>query len=128
REDNGPLSEEINRCGFLMTIATSQAQPSLNLAQAVLLVAYELSAVCINNTPARRPPGLVPQVQLNLLYDRIAETLNNLGLVNRGSEDLKSYIARNIAHLIGRYGLTHWEVNMLHGICTAINHKCKPSG
>ncbi|MBV6341204.1 RNA methyltransferase [Candidatus Magnetobacterium casense] len=127
REDKGLLSEEINRCGFLMTIATSHAQPSLNLAQAVLIVAYELSPVCRNNHCARTPK-LVPQEHLNHLYDRIAEVLRNLDISMRGSEDLESDIVRNIRHLVGRYGLTHWEVDMLHGICSAINNKCKRSG
>ncbi|MBF0537108.1 MAG: RNA methyltransferase [Nitrospirae bacterium] len=124
REDNGLLSTEINQCGSLMTIATSREQPSLNLAQAVLLVAYELS--CGDDTLQRHPvTELVPQVQLNRLYDRIEEALRGLDLDMRGSEDLESDIIRNVRHLIGRYGLTHWEVDMLHGICSAINRKCK---
>ena len=42
REDRGLFNEEVEECGFLITIPTGKEQPSLNLAQAVLIVAYEL--------------------------------------------------------------------------------------
>ena len=35
--------EEIEQCEFLMTIPSNRLQPSLNLAHAVLITAYELS-------------------------------------------------------------------------------------
>src|SRR4030066_1603224 len=43
RENKGLFNEEADECGFLITIPTSDEQPSLNLSQAVLLIAYELS-------------------------------------------------------------------------------------
>ena len=39
REDRGLTNEEVEECGFLINIPTSEDAPSLNLAQAVLLVA-----------------------------------------------------------------------------------------
>ena len=42
REDKGLSNEEVERCGLLLNIPTSKKQPSLNLSQAVLIVAYEL--------------------------------------------------------------------------------------
>jgi TrmH family RNA methyltransferase len=42
REDAGLTNEELDRCDLLLTIPTDPAHPSLNLAQAVLLIAYEL--------------------------------------------------------------------------------------
>lgn len=42
REDRGLANEELDRCDRLLTVPTDPAFASLNLAQAVLLVSYEL--------------------------------------------------------------------------------------
>src|SRR5512139_1523822 len=42
REDRGLFNEETGECGLLLTIPASREQPSLNLSQAVMIVAYEL--------------------------------------------------------------------------------------
>jgi TrmH family RNA methyltransferase len=42
REDAGLTNTELDRCDLLLTIPTDPAHPSLNLAQAVLVIAYEL--------------------------------------------------------------------------------------
>ncbi len=42
REDNGLPNEALDACHALLTIPTNPANPSLNLAQAALIVAYEL--------------------------------------------------------------------------------------
>lgn len=42
REDKGLLTEEVDRCDRVITIPTNPKHSSLNLAQAVLLVVYEL--------------------------------------------------------------------------------------
>ncbi|MBI4682236.1 MAG: RNA methyltransferase [Nitrospirae bacterium] len=52
REDRGLYNNEIEECGFLMTIPVSRKHPSLNLAQAVMIVAYELSKAGIRGKKA----------------------------------------------------------------------------
>jgi len=42
REAKGLLNEEVDECGLLLTIPTSKEHRSLNLSQAVIIVAYEL--------------------------------------------------------------------------------------
>src|SRR5690606_10002474 len=42
REDTGLLNEELDRCDRLLVVPTSDLNSSLNLAQAVLIVGYEL--------------------------------------------------------------------------------------
>jgi tRNA C32,U32 (ribose-2'-O)-methylase TrmJ len=32
---------------------------------------------------------------------------------------------RNLKHLIGRAGLTEWELKMIHGLCTQVEKKIK---
>ncbi len=120
RENNGLFKDEISECGYMMSIPTDRNHPSLNLAQAVLIMAYEISQYSIGENPR---PKLATQYELHELYKTIQETLGLLDYGLRGSEDLESGMMRNIKHMIGRYGLTEWEVNMLHGICSRIEKK-----
>lgn len=61
REDSGLTRDEVEQCQQAVTVQTSQALGSLNLAQAVLLFLYELSSA---------PPG----ISATRAYPRHAET------------------------------------------------------
>lgn len=121
REDRGLFNNEIEECGFLITIPTDSSSPSLNLAQAVLLVAYELC----RDVDSIEMPALVAHEELDVLYERLKETLKALDYIPRGDRDLERKIMRNLKHLIGRSGLTDWELRMLHGICSQVEKKIR---
>lgn len=123
REDKGLSNEEVEECGLLITIPTDKSSPSLNLAQAVLLVAYELN----RGIETEVMPNLVRHEELEVLYNRIKETLKALEYIPRGNRNLERKIIRNLKHFIGRAGLTGWEMRMLHGICTQVEKKIRPS-
>jgi len=119
REDKGLNNREVEECGFLITIPSEPSSPSLNLAQSVLLVAYELS----QKTYKADAPELVTHEQLRQLYAHIESTLKLLDYIPRGDKDLEMRIMRNLRHLFGRAGLTGWELKMMRGICTQIERK-----
>lgn len=119
RERNGLTNKEVEKCGLLITIPADPETPSLNLAQSVMLVAYELS----RKTCKTEPPVLVKQKELEYLYTRILATLRLLEYIPRGDRDLETKIMRNLKHLIGRAGLTEWELNLIYGICTQVERK-----
>jgi TrmH family RNA methyltransferase len=119
RERNGLTNQEVEKCGFLITIPADPLLPSLNLAQSVLIVAYELSQKEYKTSS----PVFVKQAETGALYKHIHSTLKLLEFMPRGDRDLETKIMRNIKHLIGRAGLTDWELNMLHGICSQIERR-----
>lgn len=121
REDRGLFNNEVEECGFLITIPTDISAPSLNLAQAVLLVAYELC----RETKLTETPALVTHEELEAFYKRLKETLRALDYIPRGDRDLERKIMRNLKHLVGRAGLTNWELRMLHGICSQVEKKIR---
>ena len=121
REDKGLNNKEVEECGFLITIPADPSSPSLNLAQSVLLVAYELSSKIYKI----EMPELVVQEQLWQLYAHIESALRLLEYVPRGDRDLEKRIMRNVKHLIGRAGLTEWELKMLRGICTQVEKRMR---
>lgn len=133
REDKGLYNEEVGECGFLITIPTSKEQPSLNLAQAVLIVAYELSKTEYKSQESRVKSQdlreeeriLVNHEELSVFYDRVSKVLKLLEYIPKGNRDLERKIMQNLKHFIGRAGLTDWELRMLHGICSQIEKKIK---
>ncbi|MBI5849095.1 MAG: RNA methyltransferase [Nitrospirae bacterium] len=153
REAKGLLNEEVDECGLLLTIPTSKEHRSLNLSQAVLIVAYELLKAGYEsqglgdrdqgltkkrgarNSRQRPSPKmmesgeygtqLVSYEEISALYNRMTETLKLLEYIPRGDRDLEAKIMQNLKHFIARSGLTDWELNMLHGILTQIEKKVK---
>lgn len=120
-EHNGLTNREIEACGLLATIPSNPAAPSVNLAQSVMLTAYELSRV----KSARAGPPLVGSRDIQELMKRIRVTLDVLGYGKKGDRDLRADILRNVRRLIGRAGLTEWELGMIHGLCRRVEDKVK---
>ena len=64
-ERSGMTNEEVWRCHDLSSVPTAPEQPSINLAQAVLLYAYELRVAALDrpegpSTPPPSPPPTRP--------------------------------------------------------------------
>jgi len=131
REDRGILNEEVDRCGFLMTIPANKKQPSINLAHAVMIIAYELSMVSIKDRGLAkdgellfaRPPKLVDQKATSLLYERLEKALKMIEYFPHDGDLTGKKTMQNIKHCLGRAGLADWELNMFHGICRSIENK-----
>lgn len=85
REDSGLLNEELDRCDRLLVVPTSPLNASLNLSQAVLLIAYELFlADRLAGTPAgsgttlprpKREAGPATARERQALFDQIDAAL-----------------------------------------------------
>ncbi|HSW61775.1 MAG TPA: TrmH family RNA methyltransferase [Dissulfurispiraceae bacterium] len=133
REDRGLFNEEINQCGFLIHISAHLTKPSLNLGQAVLLVAYELAKVArlvsaSAEDSSRRPAVLVSNQEVKFLYERMTNALRLLDYLPRGDRNLEKKIMHNLKHFIGRAGITEWEINMLLGLCSRVETKFGKAG
>ncbi|MHB8880299.1 MAG: RNA methyltransferase [Thermodesulfovibrionales bacterium] len=134
RESRGLYNAEVAECGLLMTIPSSSAQPSLNLAQAVMIVAYETSKAlwAVHDEGLKKKKGnagrlnLVTHEEVTALYDRMTDLLRMLEYIPRGDRDLEKKIMLNLKHFIGRAGLTDWELNMLHGVISQVQKKIRP--
>jgi TrmH family RNA methyltransferase len=116
REDKGLSNEELARCQLALSIPTSRKAPSLNVAQAVMVVCYELFGYALG--PQDEPaPALVPQVELLKLYSRMEKALALIGYGDRGSRKVLTSVMRTLRRILGRNGLADDELRALHGIC-----------
>ena len=89
--------------------------PSLNLAQAVMVVAYELmmAANARRRIEAARTPQFVAASVSDPMLERMAEALVSIGFI---PDDNPDHIMLAIREIFGRSGLTAREVEILNGM------------
>jgi TrmH family RNA methyltransferase len=119
REDKGLSNEELAYCQLALSIPTSRKTPSLNVAQAVMLVCYELFGYAIGS-PEEAAPALVPQAELWKLYSRLEKALASIGYGDRGNRKVLTSVMRTLRRILGRSGIADDELRALHGICRQI--------
>ncbi len=119
-EVGGLRNDELALASLLVTIPCSPVQPTLNLAQAVLIVSYELFQ-------ARLPAGQtspLPTVgqpeppatteEIDGLFEHAADLLRRVGFER---DDSFAGVLRDLRRLASRASPTSREVAILRGIC-----------
>jgi len=114
-ETVGLTNGEIMRCSRLARIPASEAYASLNLAQAVQVMAYELRMASLaRSVPAKA--DLAPHEDLEQLYAHLERSLYASGFLHpRHPRKLMERMRR----LIARAKLEKVEVNILRGMLAA---------
>ncbi len=113
-EVSGLSSDELARANVLVSIPAAPENPTLNLAQAVLLVAYELYV-------ARGAPGAIALApvaratvfQIDHLFGRLQELLAEVGFAR---DTTIHRVARDLRQLLARCGLSEREAALLSGL------------
>ncbi|MGA2409816.1 MAG: RNA methyltransferase [Candidatus Binataceae bacterium] len=116
-EDYGLSNEEIGQCHRLVTIPTAGAYPSLNLAQAVIVIAYELMLAAGAARPIAPPAEFAPARETELMLVRMAEALRAIGFLSAENSD---HMMLTLRAMLGRSGLHPREVDVLNGIARQI--------
>jgi tRNA/rRNA methyltransferase len=116
-ESAGLTREELARCHLVVKIPTDSAQPSLNLAQAVVIVAYEifLSAGDKGGDSPRNPRAGAGEIEEALAALGLA--LQGIGYLNRESPN---EILGELRHLLVRAEATPRDVTLLRGMARQI--------
>lgn len=121
-ERSGMDNEDVVRCDAYITIPLNPDYPSLNLAQAVLLVAYQWwRRVSVeNNLPVAGGERLDAQCivpatkeQLSGLFDHMTEALDQSGFFP--TEQQRPVMLRNLRNTFHRLRLSAQEVNTFRG-------------
>ncbi|MFM2153268.1 MAG: hypothetical protein RL199_1703 [Pseudomonadota bacterium] len=80
-ERSGLSNEQLDRCHDLSAIDTDPAQPSVNLAQAVLLYAYDLRVAAALPRPAEAGPTAATDGELQGLRSGLEQLLGEAGFL-----------------------------------------------
>ena len=117
REDHGLKDAELDLCTHLVHLPGADEYPSFNLAQAVLLVAYELrlSLLGEESTDPLEPPA--EHADRESMYRHLEHALQTIGYLH---EESVEPIMRRLRRLMGRASMTEREVAMLRGMARQI--------
>ena len=116
-EASGLSTRELGLCHALVHARTDEAQPSLNLAQAVLLIAYELR---LASGEAGGPlPGLerAPTGEMEQALADLKGALLDVGFLDPLNPD---HILDELRRLLARAGPTPREVTLLRGLARQV--------
>jgi len=116
-ERTGLTNEELRLCQAAVSIPTaSKAASSLNLAQAVLIVGYEL-LLSEKEKGLDRQIRLAPVGEVQAMYSHLKKALLELRFLPEENPD---YWIMSFARIFNRSGLTHEDCNLLRGLARQI--------
>lgn len=121
REVNGLERSDLALCREIVAIPSSDAFPSLNLSHSVAVVAYELftASRAFGKEPRDRSGSrLAPAQELELFFDHLQSTLQEIGFLDRTQPDRMMATLRS---LFGRARPDTRDINILRGILSGVN-------
>lgn len=113
-EDKGLTNEELAPCHALITLPTYSSLRSLNLAQAVMLVCYELYLASLSQSSGE---FLLPQLaefqKVERMYAHLEELLLRIGFLDPKNP---KRIMHTLRRIFGKANLSDRDVAVLRGI------------
>lgn len=126
-EDRGLENHHLEHCHKLVTIPASPNCSSLNLAQAVLLILYEIYQLAPEKRKMRqKDKGAISRrinsAERELLHGKLKTVLARLDVIQKSNPD---YFFIPMAHFLDRKEIRRHEMDMLLGICRQIERLIK---
>jgi len=113
-------NEELSLCHLYVRIPSSESFPSLTLAQAVMVLCYELFQSSM--TIQKHPIQLAKAEQLERMFEHMERTLLNIGFLDAKNP---KRIMRVLRRLLGRSEMEEMEVQILQGIWSRMDWHIK---
>ncbi len=115
-EANGLSNEDLDVCQSLIHIPSASDLESYNLAQAVLLVAFELFR-SKPQTSVKPQEAYPTQAEREGMYQHLFEMLKEIGFMRKTTPFHMPRILRNI---FNRANLTEAETRVIRGVCRQV--------
>lgn len=128
RERYGLVNEEMQRCQYLVNIPSNPAYSSLNLAQAVQIIGYELRVAAMGGAGLSVPPldwEPVDDRQMEGFFQHLEQTLLDIRFLNPAQP--KKLMMR-LRRLYNRARPDQNEINILRGILKASQEQSGKDG
>ncbi len=121
REASGLSNDDVSHADTVLTVPVNPSFGSLNLAQAVILVAYELFNIGDKTDPvtAAHPEGIATKRETEDLHQHLASELENRGYFR--SEDRRATQELTLRNLILNAGFSSQEVQTLRGVIKSLS-------
>ncbi len=118
REAHGLRDDELDRCTHLVHFPAAEAYPSFNLAQSVLLAAYEVRRTTLRGpagTAVAGPPA--DHDSREAMYEHLARALLSIGFLEAQTSEV---MMRRLRRMLGRASLRRDEVRIVRGIARQV--------
>lgn len=115
-ENRGLTDRQLARCRYLVTVPSNDAFPVLNLAQAVLVLAYEINTC--EDADREVEPGLVTHAQRERLFRHMERVLIRIGFLSSSNPD---HVMKAIRRFLGRADLSERDLRILRGIFSQVD-------
>lgn len=115
-ERRGLTNRQLARCQYLVSIPSNPEYPVLNLAQAVLILAYEIY-LAQGVGPASGLP-LVSQKEREEMFAHMQRVLVEIGFLSRSNPE---HIMDDIRRFLARADLTPRDVRILRGMMSQVD-------
>ncbi len=122
-EDTGLVDDDLILCQKLARIPTAHGGKSVNLAQAVMIMGYEVYLAHLGSEPAR-VPRLASIEQMEAMYAQLKDALLKIGFLHRQNARHMMFALRRI---FGRTRLEAQDVGILRGIARQIQWYSRPA-
>ena len=115
-EDTGLVDDDLQFCQMLIRIPTQHRGHSINLAQSVMIVCYELLLGSLEREPAR-VVHLAALEQVEAMYEQLQKALLEIGFLQPQNA---RHMMFKLRQMLGRAGLEPSDVGVLRGIARQI--------
>ncbi len=125
-EDKGLSNEVIRYCHALVNIPTTDFS-SLNLAQSVMILCYEIF-IAGGEAIEKFTPRMASRHELDGMYDQLKDILVRISYINAENPD---YWLNQFRRFFSRLQLRAKEVNIIRGLCRQVDwygRKCYEDG
>ena len=116
-EDRGLVNEDIHLCTHLVRIPTSHLMSSLNLSQAVMVLAYEFYSGLLyhlDEDSSRKAPKYADHKTMEGMFDHLERALHAIEYFSAGNSE---YFMLDIRRILNRAKLANGEVALFRGLC-----------
>jgi len=117
RESSGLSNAELDRCHLLVNVPANEEYSSLNLSQAVQVLAYELYAGYLTqDDPPLERQDVATAEEMEGLFQHLGQTMGDIGFSDPRQSDK---LQRRLRRLFFRARPDKDEINILRGIFSA---------
>lgn len=119
-ERSGLSNEDISLCDAIVTVPVSEIYPSMNLAQAVAVLAYEVSQLEGGDIIAKENPKASKEEVFGFL-EHLEAALDEKGFFKE--QKMKPTMINNLRNIFTRHDLNEQEVRTLRGVISSLTRK-----
>ena len=126
RESSGLTNSELLRCHYHVNIPSMDGFSSLNLSQAIQVIAYEIrvASLATNFAFKEAKEPIATAEKINGFYSHLESTLDDLGILTPGQ--CETLLSR-FRLMFNRTQMQDTEVNILRGFLSAIQKRVNPN-